>query len=469
MKIFNTLSRRKEEFVPLEPGKVKMYVCGPTVYNFIHIGNARPMIIFDTVRRYFEYKGYDVNYVSNFTDVDDKIIKKAIEEGVDAETISKRYIAECKKDMADMNVKPATTHPQATQEIAGMLEMIQTLIDKGHAYVAADGTVYFRTKSFKGYGKLSHKNLDEMQSGFRELKVTGEENKEDPSDFVLWKPKKDGEPYWESPWCQGRPGWHIECSVMSKKYLGEQIDIHAGGEDLIFPHHENEIAQSEAANDKTFANYWMHNGFLNIDNKKMSKSLGNFFTVREIGEKYDLQVLRFFMLSAHYRSPINFSAELMEASKNGLERIITSVEKLKELQGKVSGDALTETEQENQKTVNELIAKFEAAMDDDFNTADAVSAIFELVKLANSTANEESSKAYVDLLKETISKLSDVLGIITERKAEVLDSEIEELIAARQQARKEKYFARADEIRQQLLDMGIILEDTREGVKWKRA
>ena len=469
MKIFNTLSRRKEEFVPLEPGKVKMYVCGPTVYNFIHIGNARPMIIFDTVRRYFEYKGYDVNYVSNFTDVDDKIIKKAIEEGVDAETISKRYIAECKKDMADMNVKPATTHPQATQEIQGMLEMIQTLIDKGHAYVAADGTVYFRTKSFKGYGKLSHKNLDEMMSGFRELKVTGEENKEDPSDFVLWKPKKDGEPYWESPWCQGRPGWHIECSVMSKKYLGEQIDIHAGGEDLIFPHHENEIAQSEAANGKTFANYWMHNGFLNIDNKKMSKSLGNFFTVRGIGEKYDLQVLRFFMLSAHYRSPINFSAELMEASKNGLDRIITSAERLKELQDKVSGDTLTEAEQEDKKTVDELVAKFEAAMDDDFNTADAVSAIFELVKLANSTANEESSKAYVELLAGTIAKLSDVLGIITERKAEVLDSEVEEMIAARQQARKEKNFALADEIRQKLLDMGIVLEDTREGVKWKRA
>ena len=469
MKIFNTLTRRKEEFVPLEPGKVKMYVCGPTVYNFIHIGNARPMIIFDTVRRYFEYKGYDVNYVSNFTDVDDKIIKKAIEEGVDADTISQRYIAECKKDMADMNVKPATTHPQATQEIGGMLEMIQTLIDKGHAYVAADGTVYFRTKSFKGYGKLSHKNLDEMMSGFRELKVTGEENKEDPSDFVLWKPKKEGEPYWESPWCQGRPGWHIECSVMSKKYLGEQIDIHAGGEDLIFPHHENEIAQSEAANGKTFANYWMHNGFLNIDNKKMSKSLGNFFTVREIGEKYDLQVLRFFMLSAHYRSPINFSAELMEASKNGLERIITCAERLKELLGKVSGDALTEKEQENKKNVDELVAKFEAAMDDDFNTADAVSAIFELVKLANSTANEESTRAYVELLAGTIEKLSDVLGIITERKAEVLDSEVEELIAARQQARKEKNFALADEIRQKLLDMGIVLEDTREGVKWKRA
>ena len=469
MKIFNTLTRRKEEFVPLEPGKVKMYVCGPTVYNFIHIGNARPMIIFDTVRRYFEYKGYDVNYVSNFTDVDDKIIKKAIEEGVDADTISQRYIAECKKDMADMNVKPATTHPQATQEIGGMLEMIQTLIDKGHAYAAADGTVYFRTKSFKGYGKLSHKNLDEMMSGFRELKVTGEENKEDPSDFVLWKPKKEGEPYWESPWCQGRPGWHIECSVMSKKYLGEQIDIHAGGEDLIFPHHENEIAQSEAANGKTFANYWMHNGFLNIDNKKMSKSLGNFFTVREIGEKYDLQVLRFFMLSAHYRSPINFSAELMEASKNGLERIITCAERLKELLNKVSGDALTEEEQENKKNVDELVAKFEAAMDDDFNTADAVSAIFELVKLANSTANEESTRAYAELLAGTIEKLSDVLGIITERKAEVLDSEVEELIAARQQARKEKNFALADEIRQKLLDMGIVLEDTREGVKWKRA
>ena len=469
MKIFNTLTRRKEEFAPLEPGKVKMYVCGPTVYNFIHIGNARPMIIFDTVRRYFEYKGYDVNYVSNFTDVDDKIIKKAIEEGVDADTISQRYIAECKKDMADMNVKPATTHPQATQEIGGMLEMIQILIDKGHAYVAADGTVYFRTKSFKGYGKLSHKNLDEMMSGFRELKVTGEENKEDPSDFVLWKPKKEGEPYWESPWCQGRPGWHIECSVMSKKYLGEQIDIHAGGEDLIFPHHENEIAQSEAANGKTFANYWMHNGFLNIDNKKMSKSLGNFFTVREIGEKYDLQVLRFFMLSAHYRSPINFSAELMEASKNGLERIITCAERLKELLNKVSGDALTEEEQENKKNVDELVAKFEAAMDDDFNTADAVSAIFELVKLANSTANEESTRAYAELLAGTIAKLSDVLGIITERKAEVLDSEVEELIAARQQARKEKNFALADEIRQKLLDMGIVLEDTREGVKWKRA
>ncbi|MDD3251522.1 MAG: cysteine--tRNA ligase [Lachnospiraceae bacterium] len=468
MKLFNTLSRTKEEFVPLEPGKVKMYVCGPTVYNFIHIGNARPMIVFDTVRRYFEYKGYEVNYVSNFTDVDDKIIKKAIEEGVDADTISQRYIAECKKDMASMNVKPATTHPQATQEICGMLEMIQTLIDKGHAYMAKDGTVYFRTKSFKDYGKLSHKNLDELQSGFREIKVTGDE-KEDPSDFVLWKPKKDGEPFWESPWCEGRPGWHIECSVMSKKYLGEQIDIHAGGEDLVFPHHENEIAQSEAANDKPFATYWLHNAFLNIDNRKMSKSLGNFFTVREIGEKYDLQVLRFFMLSAHYRSPLNFSAELMEASRNGLERILTAVERLNDLDGKVSGDAFAAEEEADAAAVRELVGKYEAAMDDDFNTADAISAVFELVKLSNSTASESSTKAYVDYLKDTIAKLCDVLGIITERKAEVLDSEVEELIAARQQARKDKNFARADEIRQQLLDMGIVLEDTREGVKWKRA
>ena len=469
MKIFNTLTRKKDEFVPLEPGKVKMYVCGPTVYNFIHIGNARPMIVFDTVRRYFEYKGYEVNYVSNFTDVDDKIIKKAIEEGVDAETISKRYIEECKKDMAGMNVKPATTHPLATQEICGMLEMIQKLIDSGHAYKAEDGTVYFRTGSFKEYGKLSHKNLEDLQSGFREIKVTGEDGKEDPSDFVLWKPKKEGEPYWESPWCNGRPGWHIECSVMSKKYLGEQIDIHAGGEDLIFPHHENEIAQSEAANGKEFARYWMHNAFLNIDNRKMSKSLGNFFTVREISEKYNLQVLRFFMLSAHYRSPLNFSAELMESSKNGLERILTAVEKLRDLEAKAADGGMTEAENGNVAEAKALVEKYEAAMDDDFNTADAIAAVFELVKLSNSTAEAESTKAYVSYMKETIEKLCDVLGIITEKKEEVLDSEVEALIEARQQARKDKNFALADEIRGKLLDMGIVLEDTREGVKWKRA
>lgn len=469
MKIFNTLTRRKEEFVPLEPGKVKMYVCGPTVYNFIHIGNARPMIIFDTVRRYFEYKGYEVNYVSNFTDVDDKIIKKANEEGVDPSVISERYIAECKKDMAALNVKPATTHPQATKEIGGMLDMIQTLIDKGHAYVAEDGTVYFRTKSFKEYGKLSHKNIDELQSGFREIKVTGEEGKEDPNDFVLWKPKKEGEPYWESPWCKGRPGWHIECSVMSKRYLGDQIDIHAGGEDLIFPHHENEIAQSECANDKTFANYWMHNGFLNIDNVKMSKSLGNFFTVREITEKYDPQVLRFFMLSAHYRGPLNFSADLMQASKNGLDRILNGVEKLCDLEKNVEAKGMSQEEEAKVAEAKNQIQKFEAAMEDDFNTADAITAIFELVRLSNSTANEAASKEYVTYLKETIERLCDVLGIITEKKEEVLDEEIEALIQARQQARKEKNFALADEIRGRLSDMGIILEDTREGVKWKRA
>ena len=469
MKIYNTLTKRKEEFVPVEPGKVKMYVCGPTVYNFIHIGNARPMIVFDTVRRYFEYKGYEVNYVSNFTDVDDKIIRKAIEEGVDAETISKRYIAECKKDMEMMNVKPATKNPQATQEIGGMIEMINTLIEKGHAYVAADGTVYFRTKSFKEYGKLSHKNLDDLQSGFREIKVTGEEGKEDPTDFVLWKPKKEGEPFWESPWCQGRPGWHIECSEMSKKYLGESIDIHAGGEDLIFPHHENEIAQSECANGKTFANYWMHNAFLNIDNRKMSKSLGNFFTVREISEKYDLQVLRLFMLSAQYRSPLNFSADLMEASKNSLERIRTAAEHQADCLKAAKEGEMTAEEKQNQAAVEELVQKFETAMDDDFNTADAISAIFEIVRLSNSTISEASTKAYVSYVKETMDKLCDVLGIITEKKEEILDSEVEDLIAKRQQARKDKNFALADEIRGQLLDMGIILEDTREGVKWKRA
>ena len=468
MKLFNTMSRRKEEFVPLEEGKVRMYVCGPTVYNLIHIGNARPMIIFDTVRRYLEYKGYDVNYVSNFTDVDDKIIKKAIEEGVSAEEISQRYIAECKKDMAGMNVKPATTHPLATQEIDGMIDMIQTLIDKEYAYPVADGTVYFRVKKFKEYGKLSHKNLDDLQSGFRSLQVSGEDQKEDPLDFVLWKPKKEGEPFWKSPWCDGRPGWHIECSVMSKKYLGEEIDIHAGGEDLVFPHHENEIAQSEACNDEKFANYWMHNAFLNIDNKKMSKSAGNFFTVREISEKYPLQVIRFFMLSAHYRSPLNFSDTLVEASKNGLERILTAIDHLREVIAAAPEGELNVEDQKNLEEANALKAKYEAAMEDDFNTADAIAAIFELVKLANVTA-ESGSKAYAQQLLDIIVQLCDILGIITEKKEELLDDDIEALIEERQAARKAKNFARADEIRDLLADKGIILEDTRAGVKWKRA
>lgn len=468
MKIYNTLTKRKEEFVPLTEGKVKMYVCGPTVYNLIHIGNARPMIVFDTVRRYMEHKGYEVNYVSNFTDVDDKIIKKAIEEGVEASVISERYIAECRKDMAAMNVKPATTHPKATEEICGMLDMIGTLIEKGHAYVAEDGTVYYRTRSFKDYGKLSHKNLDDLQGGNRSLLVTGEDQKEDPLDFVLWKPKKDGEPYWESPWCQGRPGWHIECSVMSKKYLGDEIDIHAGGEDLIFPHHENEIAQSEAANDKPFAKYWMHNAFLNIDNKKMSKSAGNFFTVRDISEKYDLQVLRFFMLSAHYRSPLNFSSELMEAAQNGYDRIVTSVSNLDYLLKSAEG-SMTEEEKKLAEEVAVYRTRFDEAMDDDFNTADALSVIFELVKFANTNAGEGSSQEFVQYLKDEITELCDVCGLIVEKKEEILDSDIEALIAERQAARKEKNFKRADEIRDELLAKGIVLEDTREGVKWKRA
>ena len=468
MKLFNTMSRRKEEFVPLEEGKVRMYVCGPTVYNLIHIGNARPMIIFDTVRRYLEYKGYEVNYVSNFTDVDDKIIKKAIEEGVSSEEISQRYIAECKKDMAGMNVKPATTHPLATQEIDGMIDMIQTLIDKGYAYPVADGTVYFRVKKFKEYGKLSHKNLDDLQSGFRSLQVSGEDQKEDPLDFVLWKPKKEGEPFWKSPWCDGRPGWHIECSVMSKKYLGEEIDIHAGGEDLVFPHHENEIAQSECCNGVPFAKYWMHNAFLNIDNRKMSKSLGNFRTVRQIGEQYDLQVLRFFMLNAHYRSPLNFSADLMESSKNALERITDAAARLRDRQTAASVQEASEDEKKMMQEEAAFVTKFEEAMDDDFNTADALAAVFELVKFGNTNVQEGSSAEFAAHTLEVMTKLCDVLGLIFDKKEEILDEEIENLIAERQAARKAKDFARADEIRGLLLDKGIELKDTREGVKWKR-
>ena len=468
MKVFNTLTKKKEEFVPLEEGKVRMYVCGPTVYNYIHIGNARPMIVFDTVRRYFEYKGYDVNYVSNFTDVDDKIIKKAIEEQVSAQEISQRYIAECKKDMAGMNVKPATKHPLATEEICGMVEMISELIDKGYAY-EKNGTVYFSTRKFKDYGKLSHKNLDDLRSGGRSLLVSGEDEKEDPLDFVLWKPKKEGEPFWKSPWSDGRPGWHIECSVMSRKYLGEQIDIHAGGEDLIFPHHENEIAQSEAANGKEFARYWMHNAILNIDNRKMSKSLGNFRTVREISEQYDLQVLRFFMLSAHYRSPLNFSAELMEASKNGLERILNATDNLKHLIASVAAEEMSAEEKEAFSKTDAYVEEFEKAMDDDFNTADAIAAIFELVKYANTTATAESSKEYLRGLLDRIVKLGDVLGLILDKKEELLDADIEKLIEERQAARKAKDFARADAIRDELLEKGIILKDTREGVQWKKA
>jgi cysteinyl-tRNA synthetase len=463
------MTKKKEEFIPIEPGKVRMYVCGPTVYNLIHIGNARPMIFFDTVRRYMTYKGLEVNYVSNFTDVDDKIIKKANEEGTTSEVISQRYIEECKKDMAAMNILPATTHPLATQEIDGMLDMIDTLIKKDYAYPAVDGTVYYRTRKFMDYGKLSHKNLDDLRSGERQLKVSGENQKDDPLDFVLWKPKKEGEPSWKSPWCDGRPGWHIECSVMSKKYLGESIDIHGGGEDLVFPHHENEIAQSEAASGHSFANYWMHNAFLNINNHKMSKSAGNFFTVRDIVDKYDGQVLRLFMLSAHYRTPLNFSDDLMESAKASYDRICTCVSNLTFLLGGDRAAELTDDEKNLLEESKKYRQNYEKAMDDDFNTADAISAIFDLVRFINSNVNESSSKVFLEELKKEIVELADILGLIVDRVEELGDEEIEKLIEERQAARKNKDFARADEIRAELLEKGIVLEDTREGVKWKKA
>ncbi len=476
MKIFNSLTRKKEEFVPIRENHVSMYVCGPTVYNLIHIGNARPMIVFDTFRRYMEYRGYTVDYVSNFTDVDDKIINRAREGGVSSSEISEKYIAECKKDMEGMNVRPATVHPKATEEIDGMIGLIDDLIEKEYAYVTEDGTVYFRTRKDHDYGKLSHKNIDDLEAGHgRELKVAGNDGKEDYLDFVLWKPKKEGEPFWHSPWCDGRPGWHTECCVMAKKYLGPTIDIHAGGEDLIFPHHENEIAQSEAANGVPFAHYWMHNGFLNVDNVKMSKSLGNFRLVREIADQYDLQAVRLFMLSAQYRSPLNFSGELLEAAAVSLERIRTAVSNLDFLLSNAapveqgSGE-MTEEEREKAEAAKAFSEKFNAAMDDDLNTADALAAVFELVKFSNSNTDEKSSAAFLSFLRQEIVKLCDVLGlIVVPEKEELLDSEIEALIAERQEARKQKNFKRADEIREELAQKGILLEDTRQGVKWKRA
>ncbi len=467
MKIYNTLTQKKEDFIPLEEGKVRMYVCGPTVYNYVHIGNARPAILFDTLRRYLEYRGYKVDYVSNFTDVDDKIIKKANEEGVSASEISERYIAEFRKDMDALNVREATVHPKATEEIGGMIEMISDLIKKGHAY-EKNGTVYFRTRSFENYGKLSKKKIDDLEAGIR---IAVNEEKEDPMDFVLWKPRKEGEPSWPSPWSDGRPGWHIECSVMSRKYLGDQIDIHAGGEDLVFPHHENEIAQSEAANGKEFSRYWMHNAFLNIDNKKMSKSAGNFFTVREICEQFDPQVIRFFMLNSHYRSPLNFSRDLVESAKSSLNRILTAVGALEHLleSGALGRESVSAEEQLVLKEAEGLNEKFIDAMEDDFNTADAIAAIFELVKLSNTHCNADSSRELVRKLQEQLVKLCSILGLETKKKEELLDAEIEQLIEDRQTARKNKDFAKSDEIRNLLLEKGIILEDTREGVRWKRS
>ena len=467
LQIYNTMSKRKETFEPLVPGEVRMYVCGPTVYNYIHIGNARPMIVFDTVRRYFEYKGMKVNYVSNFTDVDDKIINEANAQGIDSSELAAHFIDECKQDMEALNVRPASIHPLATQEIPEMIELISALIDKGYAYEKS-GTVYFSPRKFDGYGKLSHKNLDDLRAGNRELKVTGEAEKEDALDFVLWKPEKPGEPSWDSPWGKGRPGWHTECSAMAKKYLGDSIDIHAGGEDLIFPHHENEIAQSEAANGTEFARYWMHNGFLNIDNKKMSKSLGNFFTVRDILAQYDGQVVRFFMLGAQYRNPLNFSKELMESAKASWQRIITARGALEEARESASGE-MTEAEQVLYAESDRFVADFEASMEDDFNTADAIAAVFELVKFSNVALKDEHSAEFLTRLAERMDTLLDVLGLNALVEEGPLPEEIEAMIEQRQQARKEKDFATADKIRDDLLAQGIVLEDTREGVKWHKA
>lgn len=464
MRIYNTLNGRKEDFTPLVDGKVSIYVCGPTVYDFIHIGNARPMIVFDTLRRYLQSQGLEVNYTSNFTDVDDKIINKAIAENVPFEEVSQRFIKECEMDMKALNIMPATHAPKASEEIDGMIAMVQTLIDKGYAYEKG-GTVYYKTRAFEGYGKLSKKNIDDLEAGKR---INIEEQKEDPMDFVLWKPKKEGEPSWVSPWGDGRPGWHLECSEMSRKYLGEEIDIHAGGEDLVFPHHENEIAQSEACSGKQFARYWMHNAFLTIDKTKMSKSLGNFFTVRDICNQYSPEVLRFFMLNAHYRSPLNFSEEMMMMAKTSLERIWTALENLIHLENHSEIEVLSESETELMKEVDGFEKDFLEAMDDDLNTATAISAIFDLVRFANTNVSGQSSKAFLVYIKDKILYLMSILGLKYEAKSEILDSEIEGLIEERASARKNKDFKRADEIRDILLEKGIVLEDTREGVKWKR-
>ncbi len=470
IKIYNTLTKQKEEFKPIEPHKVRMYVCGPTVYNLIHIGNARPYIVFDTVRRYFESVGYEVNYVQNFTDVDDKIIKKANEEGRSTNEVVTQYIEETLKDVNNLNVTPATHHPRVTEEMDRIIEMIKELIEKGYAY-EINGTVYFDTAAFEQYGKLSKKVLEELEAG-RSERVALTEEKKNHMDFVLWKPKKEGEPYWESPWSNGRPGWHIECSAMAKRYLGDTIDIHAGGEDLVFPHHENEIAQSECANGKEFAHYWMHNAFLNIDNKKMSKSLGNFKTLRDVGEMYGYDVVRFFMLNAHYRSPLNFSAELIESAKNSLERIKNAKATLSfALEHSQIAD-LTEEEKALLKELDGFKARFHEHMEDDFNTADAISIIFELVKFANTYAKEGASQPFVEAVLKLFNELTDILGLIYDRKGNnedgLSDEEIKEYIEKRTAAKKARDFAEADRIRDFLKDQGVLIEDTREGVRFKR-
>ncbi|MEA4815711.1 MAG: cysteine--tRNA ligase [Lachnospiraceae bacterium] len=467
MKVYNTLTRKKEEFIPLEEGKVKMYVCGPTVYSYIHIGNARPYVVFDTVRRYFEYKGYDVTYVQNFTDVDDKIIKRANEEHSTMDAVANKYIEEAFKDADGLNVKRATVHPRVTNEISGIIEMIKTLIDKGYAY-EKEGTVYYNTKAFKEYGKLSKKNLDELIAGASE-RVSLDDLKENPMDFVLWKPFKPGEPKWPSPWGEGRPGWHIECSVMSKKYLGETIDIHAGGEDLIFPHHENEIAQSEAASGKPFAKYWLHNGFITVNNEKMAKSAGNFFTVREIAAEFPYEVIRFFILSGHYRNPINFSRELLIASQNGLERIKNCKENLKYYIENCEVKDIKPEEAAMMDEINGFKLQFEKAMDDDFNTADAITAVYELVKYVNVKLKENVSKPFAESALYTLNLLCSVLGIAEDKAEADGDAKIiEALIAKRAKAKGNKDFAEADRIRGELSDMGVTIKDTRQGTQWSR-
>ncbi len=466
MKLFNTMTRSKEEFKPLEEGKVKMYVCGPTVYNYIHVGNARPFIIFDTLRRYLEYRGYDVTYVQNFTDVDDKIIKRGHEENIAPEEVAKKYIEEYFVDADGLGIKRATVHPQVTENIEQIIEFVKDLEEKGYAY-AVNGDVYFDTQKFNGYGKLSGIKQEELEAGSR---IEVNDQKRHPMDFVLWKAKKEGEPGWMSPWGEGRPGWHIECSVMSSRYLGDTIDIHAGGQDLKFPHHENEIAQSEARSGKTFSNYWMHNEYININNEKMSKSKGNFFTVRDISKLYDLEIVRFFMLSTHYRNPINFSDEILNQSKAGLERLYNAKERLEFIISKLSDDAENAEELKLEEELNSFRQRFIEAMDDDLNTADAVSIIFELAKFMNSNVNENSTKEFAKKVLDEFNELTGVLNVVNKKhEEEMLDEEVEKLIEKRTEAKKNKDFKLADEIRDELLEKGIVLEDTRQGVKWRRA
>ncbi|MEL7571140.1 MAG: cysteine--tRNA ligase [Eubacteriaceae bacterium] len=463
MKIYNSLTNKKEEFLPIDKGHVKMYSCGPTVYNYFHIGNARPFIFFDVVRRYLQYAGYNVKFIQNFTDVDDKIINRAIQEGTNPKALSEKYIEEYFKDADALGIKRADAHPKVSDNITQIISLIQRLIDKGMAY-EKDGNVYYRVSSFAGYGKLSKQDINDLEAGAR-VEVSGE--KEDPLDFALWKKKKEGEIYWDSPFGQGRPGWHIECSAMAFSYLGEQIDIHGGGADLVFPHHENEIAQSEGATGKQFSKYWMHNGYINIDNKKMSKSLGNFFTVRDIAQEFDLSTVRFFILSAHYRNPINFSRDLIKAAENSLERIYNAKNNLDYLIS-LNKNPKTDDDNEFNEELNRYKKQFCDAMDDDFNTADAIAAIFELVKFININTDENSSQNKLYAAQSLLNELTGVLGIAQSIDTQMLDKDIEELIEKRQQARKDKDFALADKIRDELKAKNIMLEDTKEGVKWKR-